>query len=76
MDLEPLDPAYVRARLAQAPFVVVPGVVNVRDLGGYPSSSPGLVTKPRLLFRSGELSYINDEGVLHLHAGCSSIQLV
>ena len=62
MDFEPLDPEYVKLRLSQPPFVTVPGVVNVRDLGSYSTSSPGMITKPRFLFRSGEISAITEEG--------------
>ncbi|EAU84322.2 hypothetical protein CC1G_01318 [Coprinopsis cinerea okayama7 len=62
-DLDPLDPAYVADVLSKPPFVTVPGVINFRDLGSYPSTThPGKVTKPKLLFRSAELSGITDEG--------------
>ena len=62
-DLDPLDPAYVQGVLSKPPFVTIPGVINVRDLGLYPSTTdPGLVTKPGYLFRSAELSGITDEG--------------
>lgn len=62
-DLEPLDPEYVNQRLSKPPFVTVPGVVNIRDLGSYPSSRHcGMVTRPRLLYRSGEISSITEEG--------------
>ncbi|KAK7695400.1 hypothetical protein QCA50_000036 [Cerrena zonata] len=62
MDLEPLDPVYVRERLNQPPFVTIPGVVNVRDLGSYPTDQPGIITKPGLLYRSAEISSVTDEG--------------
>ncbi|KZT71481.1 hypothetical protein DAEQUDRAFT_736668 [Daedalea quercina L-15889] len=63
MELEPLDPIYVNKRLSQPPFVTVPGVVNVRDLGSYPSqTSPGFMTRPGFIFRSGEVSSITEEG--------------
>ena len=62
MDAETLDPAYVAARLAQPPFVTIAGVVNVRDLGSYPTDRPGYVTKPGALYRAGEVSYITEEG--------------
>ncbi|KAJ8507374.1 hypothetical protein ONZ45_g10244 [Pleurotus djamor] len=62
-DLEPLDPSYVESVLSNPPFVVIPGVINVRDLGSYPSTThPGRATKPNLLFRSAELSAITPEG--------------
>ena len=64
MELEPLDPVYVEERLSQPPFVTIAGVVNVRDLGGYPSeTSPGNITRPGFVFRSGEVSSITDDGV-------------
>jgi len=66
-DLEPLDPAFVQDRLSRPPFVVISGVINVRDLGHLPSHLyPNLVTKPRLLYRSAELSGITDEGKIQL----------
>jgi len=62
-DLEPLDPVYVQNVLSKPPFVTIPGVINVRDLGNYPSHDrPGYVTKPNYLLRSAELSGITDEG--------------
>ncbi|TFK20369.1 hypothetical protein FA15DRAFT_599906 [Coprinopsis marcescibilis] len=62
-DLDPLDPAYVADVLSKPPFVTIPGVINVRDLGSYPSTThPGHVTKPGLLFRSAELSGITEQG--------------
>ena len=64
MAYEALDPEYVKQRLSQPPFVTVPGVVNVRDLGSYPTSYPGMITKPRFLFRSGEVSAITEEGTI------------
>ena len=63
MDLEPLDPTYVQERLKKPPFVTVPGVVNIRDLGSYPTDQPaGFITKPGLLYRSGEISSVTEEG--------------
>ena len=63
-DLEPLDPEYVSERLSKPPFVTVPGVFNIRDLGCYPSSRhSGMITRPRLLYRSAEISSITDEGM-------------
>ena len=62
-DLDPLDPTYVAEILSKPPFVTLPGVINVRDLGSYPSTThPGKITKPKLLLRSAELSGITDEG--------------
>lgn len=62
MDLDPLDPDYVRDRLSRPPFVTIPGVDNVRDLGSYKTSSPGYMTKPKFILRGAELSAITDEG--------------
>ncbi|KAI0700583.1 protein-tyrosine phosphatase-like protein [Cytidiella melzeri] len=61
-DLDPLDPQYVREVLSKLPFVSVPGVVNVRDLGLYPTKYSGMITKPNILYRSGEVSRITEEG--------------
>jgi hypothetical protein len=62
-DLEPLDPSYVTNVLSNPPFVTISGVINVRDLGGYPSIDfPDKSTVPRTFFRSAELSSITEEG--------------
>lgn len=61
-DFEPLDPVLVRERLSKPPFVSIPGVDNVRDLGAYPTKYPGMVTKPNILYRAGEISNITEEG--------------
>lgn len=62
-ELAPLDPAYVSELLSQHPFVKIPGVINVRDLGLYPSVTlPTHITKPGFVFRSAELSGITEEG--------------
>ncbi|KAF5358989.1 hypothetical protein D9758_004831 [Tetrapyrgos nigripes] len=62
-ELEPLDPAYVKDVLSNPPFVTLPGVINVRDLGGYPSVDfPDKHTIPNRFLRSAELSSITDEG--------------
>lgn len=63
-ELDPLDPAYVQDVLSKPPFVEIPGVINVRDLGNWPSTShEGSITKPGYIFRSAELSSITDEGI-------------
>lgn len=62
MDLDPLDPEYVAATLSRLPFVSIGGVVNVRDLGHYPTHYPGLVTRPGIAYRAGEISHITPEG--------------
>ncbi|CCL98588.1 uncharacterized protein FIBRA_00589 [Fibroporia radiculosa] len=67
MEIEPLDPVYVRERLSRPPFVQIPGVANVRDLGSYHSvTHPGSMTRPRMLFRSAEISAITEEGKVKL----------
>lgn len=60
---EPLDPEYVKDRLSRHPFITVPGVVNIRDLGLYDTCYAGMITKPLFLFRSGEVSAITEEGM-------------
>lgn len=63
-DLGPLDPAFVAETLSKPPFVTIPGVINVRDLGSYPSiTSPGLITRPGHVYRSAEISAITSEGM-------------
>ncbi|KAF9057899.1 protein-tyrosine phosphatase-like protein [Panaeolus papilionaceus] len=62
-DLDPLDPNYVQDVLSKPPFVTIPGVINVRDLGNYASTNtPNYITKPHYLLRSAELSGITEEG--------------
>ncbi|KAF9266334.1 hypothetical protein L218DRAFT_997113 [Marasmius fiardii PR-910] len=61
-ELEALDPSYVQEILSQPPFVTIDGVINVRDLGGYPSSVPDKITKHGIVFRSAELAGITDRG--------------
>ena len=76
-DLEPLDPKYVHERLSKPPFVKISGVVNIRDLGSYPSSQhSGMITRPRLLYRSGEISAITEEGTeVYLLPRCTLFSL-
>ncbi|EKM79889.1 hypothetical protein AGABI1DRAFT_113143 [Agaricus bisporus var. burnettii JB137-S8] len=62
-DLEPLDPVYVADVLSKPPFITIPGVINVRDLGCYPSTTfPGKITRPRHLYRSAEIAGVSPEG--------------
>ena len=63
LDGDPLDEDYVRTRLEQPPFVTVDGVLNIRDLGSYPTIDQSLITKPSLIYRSGEVSGITGEGI-------------
>lgn len=48
--------------LSSPPFVVVDGVFNIRAVGGYAISTPGLIVKPLHIFRSADLSRITDIG--------------
>lgn len=48
--------------LASPPFVVVDGVVNIRDLGGYDSMHSNGAVKPKAILRSGEMTHITDAG--------------
>lgn len=66
MDSDPLDPEYVAKRLSEPPFITVAGICNLRDLGSYPTKYPGMVTKPRFIFRSAEISSITEEGMAQL----------
>ncbi|KAF9651766.1 hypothetical protein BDM02DRAFT_3090662 [Thelephora ganbajun] len=59
---DPLDEDYVRTRLKQPPFVTIDGVLNIRDLGSYPTADPSLIIKPSFMYRSGEVSGITGEG--------------
>ena len=59
---DPLDEDYVNAILKQPPFVTIDGVLNIRDLGSLQTADPALITKPSLMYRSGEVSGITEEG--------------
>lgn len=74
MDLEPLDPEYVANRLSCPPFVQISGVVNARDLGSYPTLHSGHITKPKFVFRSGEVSAITTEGVQQIQLPYSTME--
>lgn len=72
-ELDPLDPAYVADVLSKPPFIAIPGILNVRDLGSYPSTTfPGKVTKPRHLYRSAEIAGVLPEG---MSAGCFQLRI-
>lgn len=62
-----LDKDVLDSVLSSPPFIVVEGVINIRDFGGY-SSSSGTTVKPAYLFRSGEPSRITPTGVDQLRA--------
>jgi hypothetical protein len=58
---------HASALLPCPPFLNVPGIVNLRDLGGYPvASSPGKMVRRGLIYRSGEPSRLTDAGVVEL----------
>ncbi|KAH7928265.1 hypothetical protein BV22DRAFT_1030920 [Leucogyrophana mollusca] len=44
------------------PFIVIDGVINFRDVGGYATSNPELIVKPHVVFRSGEVTRITEDG--------------
>lgn len=63
-----VDNTTVQTILSSPPFVVVEGVINIRDVGGYPTSNPDLFVKSSSVFRSGEPSRITDHGKEQLHS--------
>jgi len=63
-----MDEPEVQNILSSPPFVVVDGVINIRDIGGYPTLNPNLFVKRFSVFRAGELSGITDRGKEQLHA--------
>ncbi|KAA1473441.1 hypothetical protein DENSPDRAFT_839914 [Dentipellis sp. KUC8613] len=65
-ELDPLDPKHVAHVLSHPPFVSIPGVHNVRDLGAHPTSTPAESTRPGFMFRSGEISGITPDGEARL----------
>jgi len=60
--LKPLDPAWVQEQLSRPPFVTIDGVMNVRSLGSYATSTTNTTTRPNFLFRAAEISGITEEG--------------
>jgi hypothetical protein len=71
MELEPIDPIYVEERLSQPPFTVIDGVYNVRDLSYSRSPSSLSSVKPRLFYRSAELSGISQKGAASQRTICT-----
>lgn len=49
-----IDPDVLQEVLSKPPFISLPGVMNVRDLGAY---TPGYI-KPGIIYRSGTLDYM------------------
>ncbi|KAG6895252.1 hypothetical protein C0992_002347, partial [Termitomyces sp. T32_za158] len=62
MSLELLPGAVNSDVLSSPPFVVVPGVINLRALGGSPLDETHKRIKPLHIFRSGELTRITEDG--------------
>lgn len=55
--------------LPSPPFVFVPGIPNLRDIGGLPvAGRPGKVIRRGLVYRSSEPSRVTDEGVSVLNS--------
>lgn len=53
--------------LPSPPFVHAPGVANLRDAGGYAiGSRPGKAVRRGVLFRSADLTRLDDEGAAAL----------
>lgn len=64
-EVEALDPEYVARTLSSPPFVTIPGVFNVRDIGSLPIAlDAALVTRPRYAYRAAEISAIEESGAL------------
>jgi hypothetical protein len=61
-------PDVLAKTLSEPPFIVVEGVINMRDIGGYsssilcPTTGKPQVVKKSLLFRCGEPSKITETG--------------
>ncbi|KAI1078250.1 tyrosine phosphatase [Whalleya microplaca] len=56
----------MESTLPKPPFIDIAGVANFRDIGGYPVSQPGKVVRRQVVFRSGRLSEVTDEGISRL----------
>ncbi|KAK0212304.1 protein-tyrosine phosphatase-like protein [Desarmillaria ectypa] len=44
------------------PFIQVQGVINIRMVGGYKTAMPSTIVNPEIVFRSGELSFLMENG--------------
>ncbi|KAA1469502.1 hypothetical protein DENSPDRAFT_835137 [Dentipellis sp. KUC8613] len=63
-----LDDAELRL-LTSAPFVTVDGVINIRDVGGYPTALDSTtIVKTGILYRSGEPTRLTAKGSEQLRA--------
>jgi hypothetical protein len=59
--------APAQAPLPSPPFIVAPGLANLRDAGGYAiEGAPGKAIRRGLLFRSADLTRLEDDGVAAL----------
>lgn len=59
-----LDQAAAPTLLPSPPFVHAPGLVNLRDAGGYAiTSQPGKAVRRGVLFRSADPTRLEDDGV-------------
>jgi hypothetical protein len=51
----------------EAAFIAIPGVLNFRDIGGYPvSSQPGKEVRRSVVYRSADPSQATEEGVARI----------
>jgi hypothetical protein len=69
MDLDALDPELVSAVLSRPPFIQVDGVYNIRDMHHRTLQNACACStdvKPGLIFRSGEVSGMTEQGALGL----------
>jgi len=61
--LVPLDTTLAHPIASKYPFIQVEGALNFRELGGLPiAGAPTLQTRPGLIFRSGQISALTDNG--------------
>lgn len=75
-EAEALDPEFVSRTLSSPPFVTIPGVFNVRDIGSLPiTSDSARVTRPRYAYRAAEISAIEESGtwLVWLPCPCRSL---
>lgn len=67
----PIDPDTLETVLSKPPFVILPGSLNIRDVGAY---APGYI-KPGLVYRSGTLDFIPEasRSLLRSQLGVSTV---
>ncbi|KID67000.1 Tyrosine-protein phosphatase [Metarhizium brunneum] len=68
---DPIDPDTLETVLSGPPFVILPGSLNIRDVGAY---APGYI-KPGLVYRSGTLDFIPEayRSLLRSQLGVSTV---